>query len=111
MANRRSKPEPLRTEIKQFKTSAEIDRAIAKLKNRIDDVKNLDPRQIRYDDQRVYNVQDAISNTILEVFGPNSPEHNRNDRVQIRYGPALVSNKFLPNTLGESKLNSQPSAT
>jgi uncharacterized protein (TIGR02391 family) len=87
MANRRSKPEPLRTEIKQFKTSAEIDRAIAKLKNRIDDVKNLDPRQMRYDDQRVYNVQDAISSTILEVFGPNSPEHNRNGRVQIRYGP------------------------
>jgi uncharacterized protein (TIGR02391 family) len=87
MANRRSKPEPLRIEIKQFKNSAEIDRAITKLKNRIDVVKNLDPRQIRYDDQRVYNVQDAISNTILDVFGPNSPEHNRNGHIRIRHGP------------------------
>jgi uncharacterized protein (TIGR02391 family) len=87
MANRRNKPEPLRTEVKQFKNSAEIDRAITKLKTRIDDVKNLDPRHIRYDDQRVYNIQDAITNTILDVFGPNSPEHNRNSRVQIRHGP------------------------
>jgi uncharacterized protein (TIGR02391 family) len=72
------KSEPPRIENKQFTSSAEIDRAIVKLKNRIDDVKTLDPHKIRYKDQRADNVVDAIDRTILDVFGPNSPEYDRN---------------------------------
>jgi len=36
--------------------------------------------EVRYDDQRVGNVEANISNTILEVFGPNSPQYRSSGR-------------------------------
>ena len=81
MAARRSSPPPP-PEIKQF-TREEIDRGIAKLERRIEDVQALDPQKVRYDDQSRYSVEEAISNSVLEVFGPNSPEYRAHQHHQI----------------------------
>lgn len=78
MVTRHPRPGLPRTEIRQFTSPAEIDRAIAKLRSRIKDIESLNPVQIRPNDQRVHNVEAGIRDTILEVFGENSPEYGRN---------------------------------
>ncbi len=95
MPPRRPSPPPP-PEIKQF-TPDEIEHGITKLRRRIEEVKALDPHQptglaqlttpaVRYDDQRVRNAEHAISTTILEVFGPNSPEYRRHQHHRIWHG-------------------------
>lgn len=87
MASRRSKPpQPAPIEIKQFTNPAEIDRAIQKLKMRLEKVKNLDPNNTPYNDQEVYNIEGRISDTILDIFGPNSPEYNRHQYFHFDRG-------------------------
>lgn len=83
MANRRRAPEPPPIEIKEFESAEEIDRAITKLRRRLDEVNALDPRRVAHDDQRVDNVAANIRDTILEVFGPNSPEYRRHQHHRI----------------------------
>src|SRR4051812_2537772 len=65
---------------------AEIDPAIKKLRRRIDDVNNLDPRTVRYDDARIDNVERSIRETIREVFGDTSPEFNDHAHHAIWHG-------------------------
>lgn len=77
-------------EIKRFASAQEIDAAIAKLRRRIQEVQSLDPTQVRYDDQRVYTAQDNIHTTILEIFGPNSPEYRRHRGHRIWHGGLYV---------------------
>jgi len=62
-------PEP-----RQFPSVREVDQAIGKLQRRIDQLKGLDPQSTRHDDPRVDVARRDIVNTVLEVFGPNSPE-------------------------------------
>jgi len=81
---RPTQPPPL--EIKHF-TPNEIEQGIAKLRRRIQDVQRLDPQRVRHEDQRVRNVEEAIESTILEVFGPNSPEYRRHQYPRIWHGP------------------------
>ena len=56
------------TESPQFTIPA-IERGIEKLRRRIEDVNDLDPSQVRYDDQSVKNVTLRINETLSEVFG------------------------------------------
>lgn len=77
-------------EIKHFASPEEIDAAIAKLRRRIQEVQSLDPTQVRYDDQRVHTAQDNIHTTILEIFGPNSPEYRRHQYHQIDRGGLVL---------------------
>lgn len=90
MAARRRPPEPPPIEVKHFASPEEIDAAIAKLKRRIDEVQSLDPTRVRYDDQRVYTAQDNIHTTILEIFGPNSPEYQRYQYHTITRGGLVL---------------------
>jgi len=83
MPPRRSSP-PLPPEIKRF-TPVEIEQGITKLRRRIGEVQRLDP-QGQYDDQQVRNAEQAISTTILEVFGPNSPEYRQHQHHRIWHG-------------------------
>ena len=76
-------------EIKQFAPD-EIEQGIRKLGRRIEEVQALDPGQVRRDDQRVRNVEQNIDTTILEVFGPNSPEYRRHHHHQIWHGPHVL---------------------
>jgi len=74
MGPRRSRAyEPLQPEIKEF-TLSEIDRGIAKLKRRIQDVSALDPTRVAYNDAVVQTVESNMRLSIQEVFGPRSPE-------------------------------------
>jgi hypothetical protein len=57
-------------------TRDEIDRGIAKLRRRIDEVRGLNPRETSYDDARVDTVEANIREVIRDVFGPQSPEFN-----------------------------------
>lgn len=82
---RRRPPEPPPIEVSQF-TKAEIDRGIAKLRRRIDEVKALDPRQIRFDDAKIDNVAQSIRETIREVFGSRSPEFHDHEHHRIWHG-------------------------
>lgn len=84
MAQRRA-PGPPPTEVREF-TRAEIDRAIAKLRRRIDDVTKLDPRQVRFDDAKIENVAQSIHETIREIFGSNSPEFKNHGHHRIWHG-------------------------
>jgi uncharacterized protein (TIGR02391 family) len=81
------------TEIKHFTTMGEIDRAILSLTNRIEDIAELESHAPRYNDQRVRNVEADIKQTILELFGPNSPEYfrNRNFYFGCNFEEAITS--------------------
>src|SRR6266436_3668958 len=63
------------TEVKQFSSNQEIDSAIQKIRRRIDEVRSLQRDHVVYDDQRVKNAERNIHNSMLEIFGPNSPEY------------------------------------
>jgi uncharacterized protein (TIGR02391 family) len=79
------KPSSPPIEIREF-TLDEINIGIKKLTRRIDDVKNLDPKSIRYDDAIVSNTEANIRDTILEVFGNNSPEFQKHKYHKIWHG-------------------------
>lgn len=84
MARRRT-PEPPPLEVRQFKRS-EIDKGIAKLQRRIEEVSALDPKTLRYDDARIVMVEKNIKETIREVFGPTSPEFDDHGYHKIWHG-------------------------
>jgi uncharacterized protein (TIGR02391 family) len=90
MATRRRLPEPPQIQPKIFTSPQEIDLAINKLRKRLDEIKGLDPKRIRYDDQEVYNIEHRVKDTILEVFGSNTPEYDRHKYFEIRYGGQYV---------------------
>lgn len=87
-ARRRQEPPPI--EIRQFRSREEIDLAIERLRRRLEEVRGLDPRQVSYEDQRVRIVEQNISNTILEVFGPHSPEYRDHQHHRIWHGVEYV---------------------
>lgn len=85
MTSRRRAPEPPPVVVKQFRPD-EIGPAIDKLQRRLGEVEALDPRKIPYDDQQVRNVTQNIRDTILEIFGPNSPEYRDHRYHEITHG-------------------------
>ena len=91
MSARRRWPEPPPIEIRQFRSREEIDLAIERLRRRAEEVRGLDPRQVPHEDQRVRNVEQNISNAILEVFGPHSPEYRDHQYHRIWHGGMYVN--------------------
>ncbi|MBN1514899.1 MAG: hypothetical protein JXB13_23005 [Phycisphaerae bacterium] len=87
--SRETPPEP-QFVVKQFRDSNEIDRAIAKLRRRIDDVKGLDPDHHHYGGQEKENVEQSIRKTILAVFGGKSPEYVANEGFSIWRGRHIL---------------------
>jgi uncharacterized protein (TIGR02391 family) len=83
MPVRRQSPEHAELKIKEFASFEEIDNGIAKLRKRITDVEAIDPRIVRYDHEKVRDVEESISNTILDVFGPDSPEYLAHRQFQF----------------------------
>jgi Protein of unknown function (Hypoth_ymh) len=75
MARRAPSGPPPPPEIKRFESREEIDRAIEKLKRRLEEVERLAGDRIRHDDERQRNVAAHIRQAILEIFGPNSLEY------------------------------------
>lgn len=77
MPRPKAAPTPPPVEPKVFDSLQEIDRAIAKLRKRIEDVRSLNPEVMSFRDQQRKNVEAAIHETIREVYGSNSPEFQR----------------------------------
>ena len=69
---KRSKSKPP-IEIRKF-TSEEIELGIKKLRRRIEEIQNLDPNSVPYDDAKVNMLESKINMTIQDVFGLNSQE-------------------------------------
>jgi uncharacterized protein (TIGR02391 family) len=74
------------TEEKVFTSVREIDQAIAKVKRRLIEVNALDPARVGHDDPAVSSAAQNISDTVLEIYGPNSPEYRRLQHHQIWHG-------------------------
>src|SRR5712692_8994818 len=83
MPGRRSVPQAAQPQVKEFRSVEEIDQGIAKIKRRLADEQGLDARSVPFDDQRARNVEENIHTTLLEVFGPGSPEYNANGNYRF----------------------------
>jgi uncharacterized protein (TIGR02391 family) len=71
--------------------SGEFSPAIAKLNRRIDVIQKFIDENVYEEDQRVSVAEEATRNTILEVFGPDSPEYRRHDYFKIDRTPKTVN--------------------
>lgn len=76
-------------EPKQFSLD-EINRGIAKLKRRLEEIKKLDPANTQYDDPAVDTTESNIRASILEIFGENSQEYRNHGYHSIDYGPPRI---------------------
>ncbi len=65
---------------------AEIERGIQKLRRRIAEVESLRTEQVHWRDAKVKNVERNIRDTILEIFGPDSPEYDDYEYFCIWHG-------------------------
>jgi uncharacterized protein (TIGR02391 family) len=84
------KPAPLQEPVPPHLTVEDIDRGVAKLRKRIDEVKALDPATVGYNDQRVDNVEHNIRNSLLEVFGSTSPQFEQHGHHTIWKGGLAI---------------------
>lgn len=73
------------TEIKKFASVQEIDGAIEILDKRIQEIEALGTEQVSYKSQRVANVESSIRNSILDIFGPRSPEFGEYQEYRLFY--------------------------
>ena len=76
-------------EPKQFSFD-EINRGIAKLKRRLEEIKKLDPANTQYDNPAVDTTESNIRASILEIFGENSQEYRNHGYHSIDYGPSRI---------------------
>ena len=89
MANKRSETPPL--EPREFRSPEEIDAAIGKLKRRIQELAQVDMKAAVLDDSGADKVaRSNIRDTILEVFGVNSPEYREHRGIEIFAGSVLA---------------------
>jgi uncharacterized protein (TIGR02391 family) len=76
---------------KQFDTPEDIERAIRKLERRVQEVSDLDVRSALQQHTGADDVvQSNIRETILEIFGPNSPEFQEHQYIRIWAGPMYM---------------------
>lgn len=68
-------------------TREQLDLGIRKLDRRLSDLKALDPTKTSYNDPIVDRVESDIKATILDVFGPDSPEYSEQKYFMINQGP------------------------
>jgi uncharacterized protein (TIGR02391 family) len=86
---RKRASEPRVPVVKEF-TADEIDRGIAKLKRRVEELKSLHQNNVSYADAAVDNVEHGVGDAILEIFGPESPEYRRDGHFTIDSGPFFM---------------------
>ena len=81
-------PPPL--ELREFRSVEEIDSAIAKLERRVHELNDLDiSAAVMNDSGADDTARSNIRATILEIFGPNSPEFREHRYIDIWAGPML----------------------
>lgn len=90
MANKRPEKPPL--EPKEFRSSEEIDVAVTKLKRRIQELEKLDVQAAVLNQTGADSTaRSNIRATILDVFGPNSPEFKEHEYIEIWEGPLFMN--------------------
>ena len=72
--------------IKKFSSEVEIDRALRKLGRRVEQVRALDPLNVKYGDAEVQAAESDIHSTILDVFGAESLEAREHGHMHIWKG-------------------------
>jgi len=78
-------------ELREFRSIEEIDSAVAKLERRIRELNELDIAAAVLTDSGADGVaRSNIRATILEIFGPNSPEFREHKYIDIWAGPMYV---------------------
>ncbi|TMQ58834.1 MAG: hypothetical protein E6K76_06840 [Candidatus Eisenbacteria bacterium] len=87
--SRKYTPPPLPVP-KVFQSREEIERGIEKLRRRISAVEKLLTDGDRFDSTRVDTVESDIRDTVLEIFGPQSPEYGDHQYFQITSGPPTM---------------------
>ena len=89
MPKRRADPPPL--EPRSFRSVDEVDSGISKLERRIRDLEQLDVKAAVLDHTGADNVvRGNVRETIREVFGPNSPEFNEHQHINLSAGPIYM---------------------
>ncbi len=96
---KRYEPPPI--QVKTF-TVEVIDLGLRKLHRRIEEIKDLEQKEIRYDDAKVKTAEANIRETIRYIFGSNSPEFDDHQYPKIWHGGYNVGdddhdrqNKFI----------------
>jgi uncharacterized protein (TIGR02391 family) len=86
----RARRQPDIIEEKVFTTLEEVEQAIVKLERRLEEVRALDPTRVHHDDPRVTSTAENFSDTVLAVYGPNSPEYRRFQHYRIWHGSMRI---------------------
>lgn len=90
MAKKSVDPPPL--ELREFRSVEEIDSAIAKLERRVHELNDLDiSAAVMNDSGADDTARSNIRATILEIFGPNSPEFREHRYIDIWAGPMYMN--------------------
>jgi len=84
---RGSEPEPI--EVRQL-SADDLDRGVAKLHRRLDDIQKLKTDGVRWDAGRKRAVETEVRETIREVFGPRSPEFRDFEHFEIDKGGSFI---------------------
>lgn len=71
--------------LKHFASVDEIERALTKLRRRVPEVSDLKPSGTRHDAPEGLRAFSNVDETILDVFGPNSPEHREYRSHRLRF--------------------------
>jgi len=72
---------------KTFASIGEIETAISQLSRRVEQVSNLRREGVRFGGPEHRAAQSAVRATVLEVFGPSSPEYSEHQYHEIWDGP------------------------
>ena len=89
MARKPVEPPPVEPRI--FQSTDEVDRAIAKLQRRIQELEQLDiPKAQMNDTGEITVARSNVKDSIREVFGPNSPEFREHEHIDIWAGPLYI---------------------
>jgi hypothetical protein len=94
MPSRPSAQPPTPPDIRSFRNRAEVDAAIAILRQRIADIEQLRADRAHYDDLNVYLTQNAIRDAIREIFGKDSAQFERYGQFSVDDGPQYMLGAF-----------------
>jgi uncharacterized protein (TIGR02391 family) len=77
---------------KTFSNTDEIDRAIAKLQRRIKEIEDIDFVAAERDHTgKADAAKNNLRNTILEIYGSNSPEYRQHKHITFWAGPMMMN--------------------
>jgi len=102
MPKKRTEPPPL--ELREFRSPEEVEAAIAKLRRRISELEKLDVKAAVLNDSGEDDViRSAIRETILSVFGENSPEYREHRYVDIWAGGLHINMSHAERIQGKER--------